>query len=269
MATQNSNNQLTKVDSLKKMMEAPSVQEQFKNAIADNSGPFIASIIELYSGDTYLQNCDPKLVIMEALKAAILKLPINKSLGFAYIVPYNNQPQFQIGYKGLIQLAMRSAFYKTIHADVVYEGEFRSRDKLKGTFDVAGQKTSDEVIGYFAYFELLNGFSKTLYMTKDRVKQHAAKYSKSFKLPNGPWTKEFDAMAIKTVIRNLLSHYGMLSIEMVDAMDHDQDQDISDKVNNEINQKANQETVDLEFTNIPATSTPAETENQGNTKPPF
>src|SRR3954465_2344917 len=110
------NGQLTKIDSLKKMLEAPSVTEQFKNALAENSGPFVASIIDLFNGDSNLQACDPKQIVMEALKAAILKLPIIKSLGFAYIVPYKKSgvmvPQFQIGYKGLIQLAMRTGEYR-------------------------------------------------------------------------------------------------------------------------------------------------------------
>lgn len=235
--------QITKLDSLKRMLDAPSVQEQFKNALSENSGPFVASIIDLYNGDSYLQNCEPKAVIMEALKAAVLKLPINKSLGFAYIVPYksNNQlvPQFQIGYRGLIQLAMRTGQYRIINADLVYEGEFRSRNKLTGEFDLGGMKKSDTVVGYFAYIELLNGFSKTLYMSKERVTQHAQKYSKSFGQPNGPWKKEFDAMAIKTVLRNLLSHYGFLSVDMVSAIDQDPEQDVSDRVREDIKLNGN------------------------------
>jgi recombination protein RecT len=244
------NGQLTKIDSLKKMMEAPSVQEQFKNALADNTGPFVASVIDLFNGDNYLQGCEPKAVIMEALKAAVLKLPINKSLGFAYIVPYKSNnalvPQFQIGYKGLIQLAMRTGQYKTINADLVYEGELRSRNKLTGEFDLRGEKKSDNIIGYFAYIELLNGFSKTLYMSKEKVTQHAQKYSKAFNMANGPWKKEFDAMAVKTVLRNLLSHYGFLSVEMVNAFDADPDQDVSDRVREEIKHNGNGSSIAFE-----------------------
>lgn len=241
MATNNSNGnqQVSKIDSLKNMLNAASVQEQFKNALADNSGPFIASIIDLFNGDSYLQNCDPKAVIMEALKAAILKLPINKNLGFAYIVPFGNTPTFTIGYKGLIQLAMRTGQYRIINADLVYEGEFRTRNKLTGEFDLSGEKKSDVVIGYFAHIELLNGFSKTLYMSKDRVTQHAQKYSKSFAQANGPWKKEFDAMAIKTVLRNLLGHYGFLSVDMITAIDNDSEADVADRVQDEINNRSN------------------------------
>jgi recombination protein RecT len=250
----NTNRQLSKVDSLKQIMEAPTVQEQFKNALAENANAFVVSLIELYSGDTYLQNCEPKLVVMEALKAAAMKLPINKSLGFAYIVPFKSgdvqKPQFQIGYKGLIQLAMRTNYYKTINADLVYQGEFRSRNKMTGEFDLGGTKTSDTVIGYFAYFELLNGFSKCLFMSKEKVEAHAAKYSKSFSQPNGPWKKEFDAMAIKTVLRNLLSKYGMLSIEMAGAIDTDPDQDVLDRVNDEIRQNANSKSMDFDEADV-------------------
>ena len=195
----------------------------------------MASVIDLYNGDTNLQNCEPKEVVMEALKAAVLKLPINKSLGFAYIIPYSNsvklpdgnwtkkiQAGLQIGYKGFIQMAMRTGQYRFINADIVYEGEIRDVNKLTGEIDFKGEKKSDKVVGYFAYIELLNGFSKTLYMTKERVSAHAKKYSKSFDGKNSPWTNHYDEMALKTVLKNLLSHYGFLSVEMMTAFDNDE-----------------------------------------------
>lgn len=249
----------TRVDVLKDMMKAPSVQEQFANVFKENSGPFIASIIDLYNGDQYLQKCQPNQVIMEALKAAVLKLPINKSLGFAYIVPYKDVPQFQIGYKGLIQLAMRTGQYRIINADLVYEGEFKVKNKLTGEFDMSGEKSSDVVVGYFAHIEMLNGFSKTLYMSKDQVTAHGKKYSKTFNNPNTPWTKEFDAMAIKTVLRNLLSKYGFLSIEMATAIDSDiQGDSVIDQVNNRISNNANKEVMGFEDADV----VPDENENK-------
>lgn len=244
MENGNSNGQIavSKIDSLKKMLDAPSVREQFKNALAENSGPFVASIIDLYNGDTYLQNCEPKLVVMEALKAAILKLPIIKSLGFAYIVPYKRNnvliPQFQIGYKGLIQLAMRTGQYRIINADEVYEGEYKSKNKLTGEFDLSGEQTSDKITGYFAHFEMLNGFSKTLYSTVEKVTAHAQKYSKSYNTAATPWKTEFDAMAKKTVLRGLLGHWGILSVEMISTM-NDDEVDVADTVKQEIKTKAN------------------------------
>lgn len=223
-------------------MASSSVQEQFKNALKDNSGPFVASVIDLYNGDSYLQKCNPTLVVMECLKAATLKLPINKSLGFAYIVPYSDVPQFQIGYKGLIQLAMRTAQYRIINADMVYEGEFRSMNKLTGEFDLSGDKKSETIVGYFAHIEMLNGFSKTLYMTKEKVTAHAKKYSKSFSKDSSPWKKEFDAMAIKTVLRGLLGHYGYLSVEMISAFDND-NEDIADQIADDVRNNANKDSI--------------------------
>ena len=146
---------------------------------------------------------------------------------------------FQLGYKGYIQLAERSNQYRTINADVVYEGELRKVNKLTGEIAFDGDKTSDKVMGYFCYFELLNGFSKTLYMTVEQMATHAKRYSKGLKkestieslmsLANLPfsdnktvgWLGNFHGMAIKTVIRILLSKYGYLSVEMQQAFEHD------------------------------------------------
>lgn len=210
--------QVTPVDRLKSVMDAPSVQQQFQNAMEENSGIFVASLIDLYASDTYLQKCEPSLVVMEALKAATLKLPINKSLGFAYIVPYKGVPQFQLGYKGMVQLAMRSGIYKHMNADIVYEGELLGADKLTGGIDLTGQKKSDTVVGYFAYMETTNGFRKTMYCTIEDMKKHGKKYSASYSRSNSPWQKEFDAMATKTMLRMLLGKYGLMTVDMADGM---------------------------------------------------
>lgn len=207
------------VERFKMALSTASVQEQFRNALNDQSGPFVASLIEAYSGDKYLQACEPKSVIMEALKAATLMLPINKSLGFAYLLAYKNKPQMQIGYKGLIQLALRSGQYKTINAGVVYEGEFRGYNKLTGHLDLTGAPTSLNPVGYFAYIELVNGFSKCEYMGLDMVQAHAARYSQSVKAgKESPWTTNFDEMAQKTVLKRLISRYGIMSIDMQTAI---------------------------------------------------
>lgn len=248
---QTTNKPANKIDILKSIMMAESVQEQFKNALAENSGAFVASVIDLYNGDTNLQKCEPKAVVMEALKAATLKLPINRSLGFAYIVPYNNNrkdqngnwqkivtPQMQIGYKGLIQLAMRTGQYKFINADVVYDGEVSTVNKLTGEIDFTGDKKSDKVVGYFSYIELLNGFSKTLYMTKEKVDAHAKKYSKTFGSNGSPWTVNYEDMALKTVLKGLLGRYGYLSVEMMNAFDHDQEHE-----DTEVRDRANTKTI--------------------------
>lgn len=241
----------TQVTALRTMLEAESVQKQFHNALKENKDAFIASVIDLYSGDAALQRCEPKAVLQEALKAAVLKLPINKALGFSYIVVYNNSkrdingqwvkvptPTFLVGYRGLIQMAMRTGQYKTINADAVYKGELKGADKLTGRIDLSGERESDEVVGYFAHFELLNGFTKTLYMSVREMAAYAKKFSPSVKREttidqllnkaNAPeagkavgWEGDFTAMALKTVIRRLLGKYGYLSVEMQGAMENE------------------------------------------------
>lgn len=217
----NSKQLVRPIDRLKGILNAESVQEQFKSVLAENAEAFVASIIDLYNTDRTLQMCDPKKVVMEALKAASLKLPINKQLGFAWIVPYRDRktgqyiPTFQLGYKGYIQLCMRTGAYKYINADVVYEGELVKQDKLTGEIEIdPTQRKSDKKIGYFAFIETLNGFRKTLYMSMDEITKHAKQFSKSYGNENSVWATDFDAMALKTCLRLLLSKYGIMSVEM-------------------------------------------------------
>ncbi|SFR15378.1 recombinase RecT [Desulfoscipio geothermicus] len=241
----------TPMQKLKGLLNVESVKTQFQNALKENAGPFIASIIDLYGSDKYLQQCDPNAVIMEALKAATLKLPINKQLGFAYIVPYKSKgvsiPQFQLGYKGYIQLAMRTGQYKFLNAGIIREGIKVERNILTGQIEFTGEPTSEKPQGYFAYMELLNGFSKTVYMTKEEVTAHAKRYSKSYNLSNSAWKTNFDEMAMKTVIRLLLSKYGILSTDMISVLTTDRDGDVESEVANEIANEANKETIDVEY----------------------
>ena len=208
---------------MRELVDNENTKKLFASVLKENAGAFIASLIDLYNTDTYLQACAPQAVLGEALKAASLKLPINKQLGFAYIVPYKSKgislPQFQIGYKGLIQLAMRTGAYKHINAGEVYEGEFKGSDKLTGEIDISGEAASDKIIGYFAYIETTNGFKKAMYWSKEKVTTHAKKYSKSYNSQSSAWSTNFDEMATKTVLRNLLSHYGYMSVEMAAAFE--------------------------------------------------
>lgn len=242
----NNKKQLAKINKLKKVLKAPSVQEQFENALGENSGGFVASIIDLYNNDNYLQKCDPNKVVMEALKAATLKLPINKQLGFAYIVPYSNKPEFQIGYKGYIQLAMRTGKYRYLNADMIYEGEEVIAERVTGKLEIKGEKKSDKVIGYFAYMELINGFSKAVYMTKEEVQAHGKRFSKSYSYDSSAWQTNFDAMALKTVIRALLSKYGIMSTEMITAFSQETKYSPEEQIQGEIDENANSETIDID-----------------------
>lgn len=263
------------VDLLKAVINAPSVQDQFKNALGEHKDSFVASLIDLYTGDKALQTCKPASLVAEALRAATLRLPLNKALGFAYIVVYNNSvkkpdgswekvptPIFVPGYKGYIQLAMRTGQYRTINADVVYEGELRTGNKLSGEILLDGRKTSDKVIGYFCYFELLNGFSKTLYMTVEEMAQYAKRFSPSIKRDTTieqlaakannaevskrvGWEGNFSDMAIKTVVRRLLSKYGYLSVEMQGVMTKDIEADSMADRNEIIAKEANVQKLDM------------------------
>lgn len=237
---------LSPVQKLKSVLSAESVQEQFRNALKENANSFVASLIDLYASDKYLQECNPNQVVMEALKAATLKLPINKQLGFAYIVPYKKVPQFQLGYKGYIQLAMRTGQYKYLNAGIVYEGMEVKKDILTGKVEISGEPKSDKAIGYFTYMELLNGFSKTLYMTKDEIINHAKKHSKSYGNKNSAWSTNFDEMAMKTTTRLLLSKFGILSTDMIAALTSDT-ADTETEVAKEIEENANKEVIDVEY----------------------
>lgn len=205
-------------------------QESYKNRFTEIMGKkaqgFISSVINV-SSSAELAVCSPNSVIMCAVVAATLDLPIDKNLGFAYIIPYKDKgnpvAQFQIGYKGFIQLAMRTGQYSRLTANAVYEGQLISANPFTDDyeFDFAGKK-SDTVIGYVAYFRLINGFEKYNYMTRDQVEKHGKKYSQTFKKGFGKWAEEFDSMALKTVLKLLLSKFGILSIEMQKALQADQ-----------------------------------------------
>ena len=257
-----SNTQITKVDQFKAVLNDGSIRAQIKNSLKERSGAFMSSMLDLYSGDSYLQNCDPKAVAMECLKAASLDLPIVKTLGFAYVVPYDNRPTFIIGYKGLIQLAQRTGQYKTINAGIVYEGEYKGYDKLSGMVDISGERISDTVVGYFAYFQLLNGFEKILYMTMDEVTAWREKYSKT-KSDATPWGKEFDKMAMKTCLRCLISGYGVMSTQMQQAVQYDaageQNRNVSERAKREITENANQSVIDVDSTTREVIDVPPET----------
>lgn len=265
------------IDLMKSVINAPSVQEQFQNALGEHKDAFVASLIDLFTGDKSLQTCKPQMVIAEALRAATLRLPLNKALGFAYIIVFNNSvknadgswskiptPTFVPGYKGYIQLAMRTGQYRTINADFVYEGEMRKVSKLTGEIALDGEKKSDKIIGYFCYFELLNGFNKTLFVSVEEMAQYALRYSPSFKGNKKPsaealiklaqtnqpsskvgWEGNFNDMALKTVIRRLLSKYGYLSVEMQNALSKDVE-DSQMSRNDIISENANIQAIELE-----------------------
>lgn len=200
---------------LKGMLESPAYKKKFEEMLGKKAAGFMSSIIAVTNNNNYLMKADPATVIGAAAQAAMLDLPINQSLGFAYIVPYKGAAQFQLGYKGYIQLAQRSGQYVDIGAKTVYEGELEYENRLLDKFRF-GERTGDKVIGYLAYFRLTNGFEKMLFMTLDEMQAHAKKYSQNYKGGTDKWgIADFNVMAEKTVLKRLLSKFGPLSIESV------------------------------------------------------
>lgn len=202
------------------------VEKKFKKLLGERSSQFLTSVMSVVNDSERLAKADPKTIYTSALVSATLNLPIDPNLGFAYIIPYNNkgnvEAQFQMWYKGFIQLALRSDKFKTISATPVYQWQLVKADPLQGYEFDWDEKESDEIIGYASYFSLLNGFDKTLYMTVEEVKKHWKEYSQSYKKWFWQWNDNFDSMAIKTVIKLLLSKYAPLSIEMETAVVADQ-----------------------------------------------
>ena len=204
-----------------------SVKARFFEILGKNSSAFISSIISATKANPMLLECEPDSVISSAVIAATLNLPIQSNLGFAHIVPYKKDgssvAQFQMGYKGFIQLALRTGQYECINATEIFNGELVKHDRVTGKVEFdADKKISDSVIGYVAYIKLLNGFEKMLYMTKAQVETHGIKHSKSYSQKFSKWQQQFDAMALKTVLKQLLSKYGILSVEMQTAITADQ-----------------------------------------------
>lgn len=223
-------------------------QSLLQSSLKENKGAFCTSLMEIFSSDEKLLQCQPNDLMAEALKAASLRLPLNKQLGQAYLLPFKikgvTKPTLVIGTKGYLQLAMRTGKYETINADVVYEGEFNHYDKVTGKLDLSGAQISNTPIGYFAYFKKKDGLTKLLYMTLDEVCRYAKQYSPTIKFnekvdaeklkeialkqaANGSgdgvgWQSNFESMAIKTVLRRLLSKWGELSIESNDITNLDE-----------------------------------------------
>ena len=223
-------NQLEKKQTPKAFFEQPFIKKRFEDLLGKRSSSFLTSVLQIVASNNLLSTADPISIFNAALMAATLDLPLNNNLGFAYIVPYNNrQPdgsfkqvaQFQLGYKGFIQLAQRSGQFKTISATPIYEGQLTESNPLTG-FKFDFEVKSEKVIGFAAYFELLNGFQKTLYMPIDKMEAHGKKFSKTYNKESSLWKTDFEGMGVKTVIKLLLSKYAPLSIEMQKAVIVDQ-----------------------------------------------
>lgn len=224
------NNALQEV---KRALSADEIRTRFSEILGNKAPQFMASITNAVTGNKALQACEPNSIMAAAFIAASLDLPIDPNLGRAYIIPYGNKAQFQIGYKGFVELAIRTGQYKDMNSVEIYEDEIKEYNPILGrltfvdnfsncTQREAGQ--TDKIVGYYAYYELLAGFFKGLYMTKQQIINHAERYSQAYKSKrkDSPWFTNFDEMAKKTVLKRLLNKFGTLSIDMQQAYKEDQ-----------------------------------------------
>lgn len=255
---------------VKGLMCQVDVKKRFEDILGKKAPGFISSVINVAKSPS-LADAEPNSIMASAVVAATLDLPIDPNLGFAYIVPYNDKKQgkiaqFQMGYKGFIQLAMRSGQYKTINAAPVFENDLKKINRLTGEIEFNDNpETSTKIVGYVGYFRLINGFEKALYMTREELEIHGKKYSQSYKsnkdwvVKQSLWTTDFDSMATKTVLKLLLSKYGPMSIEMQTAIKSDQASFNKDVINGDIDGNINYpdnqpnehyNAVDTEFTEV-------------------
>lgn len=196
------------------------------NAVWGNpaiAASFSSSLISIVNGNPKLRQCDAMSVVGSAMVAATLQLQVVPTLGQCYIIPYGAKAQIQVGYLGLLQLCQRSGQFKRILAVPVHEGELISGDEFNEdwVFDKS-KKKSEKVIGYYAKFELINGFVKCAYWTVEQVDKHAKKYSQAVQKGwTSPWKTNYDEMGCKTVLKSILK-YAPKSIEMVNALRFDQ-----------------------------------------------
>lgn len=231
------------VAAFKKVAENNYYQQLMQNALKENAGAFATSIMELVTSDETLLQCDPNELMAEAIKAASLRLPLNKQLGQCYIIPFKKKgkltPSLVIGVKGYVNLALRTCKYETLNMDVVYEGEYGCFNKITGELQLnVENKKSNTPIGYFAYMKKKDGFSKLLYMTIDDICAYAKAYAPTVKYSNIDanglkeialkqaalifndgvgWFQNFESMALKTVLRRLLSKWGELTVDDKDG----------------------------------------------------
>ena len=223
---------MSNIKLLKQTIDSPAVKKRFQDILGDRASTFSASIVQITNQSSMLAEAEPSSIIGSALTAATLNLPLNNSIGQAYIVPfktkedgrYVTKAQFILGYKGLKQLAVRSGQFKEMYAKPVYKGQKIEDDSFLGFRFDWSNKESEEVIGYASYFKLINGFESMYFMSTSEMEKHAKKYSQVYKKSGkGLWADDKQKMSLKTVAKlHLNSGEAPLSIDMQSAIERDQ-----------------------------------------------
>jgi recombination protein RecT len=226
-------NEIVVKQSLKDILGDPKYKARIEELLKERADVFILSLLSLVNGNPTLAECEPISLLNAALTAAGLNLPLNPALGYAYPVPYNDKhtgtkkAQFQMGYKGFIQLCQRSKMLKTINITDVKDIEIGEKNRMSGEIEFKWVQDDKErekykTVGYMAFFRLRNGFEKTLYMSNEDLTKHGLRFSQVYKMGKGLWKDDFDSMARKTVIKLLLSKYAPLSVDLEKAVLADQ-----------------------------------------------
>lgn len=228
-------NQIT---TIKEYLRRDDIVQSFRDVVGDNNASaYISSVLIAVSGSTALLECEPISILNSAMRAATLRLSCDPSTGEAYLVPYGNKATLIIGYKGIRQMALRTGQYRYLNVSKIFEGEVITEDRMTGMHSLTGGKTSDVVIGYLLYFELMTGFRKSFYMTVEEIAEHARKYSRSLDKKDSPWKTARSQMERKTVLRLGLGLWGYFDPH--DTM-----------MLHKIEDSADDDTIESEFTEI-------------------
>lgn len=228
----------------KMIMRSDEVVEKFAEVLGSerSARKYIGSVLLAVGQSDKLQECTPQSIMISGMRAATLKLTVDPALGHAYMIPYKTNATFVVGYKGLIQLALRTGKYRFINVATVYNGQEVEEDQLRGIHSIKGVPATGKdryAIGYMLYFELRDGFSKTFYMTSEEIEEHGKKYSKSYDKykkawrDDSAWKTDFENMAKKTVIRLGLSKYGYFDADDYLAMNEPDESEMEDQFFND------------------------------------
>ncbi len=229
MANEVTTKQQTPMQRFNGVMKDTRTQEYLQSVLGSKKDQFVTTLISAVANNENLQVCEPMSLMYTAMKATALGLPIDPNLGYAAMIPFKDGKtgktlcQFQIQRDGWMELLMRTGQVRFIANEVVYEGQLVKHNKFTGeyVFDEDAKK-SDKVIGYMAYLRLNNGFEKTVYWTIEECKAHALRYSQTYKKGYGIWKENFDAMALKTVLKHIIKKYAPKSVEVLSAISDDQ-----------------------------------------------
>lgn len=224
----------TGVKAIRTFLNGDMIKKRFEEILGTKAPGFIMSVLQVVNGNPELWEADIQSIYNAAATAAILDLPLNNNLQFAAIVPYRDKKrggmkvaQFQMMWRGFVQLAQRSGHMKTIHVIDVREGELLHRDRLRDEcifnwIQDDNIRMKLPIVGFVSYFRLINGFEKMLFRTLDELQAHGKKYSKTYDRQDGMWNTDFNAMCAKTTVKELLNKWAPLSIEMATAIQADQ-----------------------------------------------